>query len=73
VGGRPAAIGRLTPPTESTRVPDPATCVVADSLSLAVAWSRDQPELVGLVAAVEGARVLGRGNEQPDDRRHESP
>jgi hypothetical protein len=44
-----------TEPTESTRVPDPATDVAADSLYLAVAWSRDQPDLVGLVAPVEEA------------------
>jgi DNA-binding NtrC family response regulator len=54
--------------TQSTPLVEPAShASVKEVLHLVVAWSSDQPELVGHVAPVEAARVLGRGPLQPDD------
>src|SRR5262249_13573157 len=52
---------------ESTRPLDPARYAGTVAPHLVVAWSSEQPELIGHAMPVERACVLGRGGAQGDD------
>jgi hypothetical protein len=58
-----ADIGR----TESSQTPTLARASAPEVLHIVVAWSTEQPDLVGYAAPVEGTRLLGRGGAEPDD------
>jgi DNA-binding NtrC family response regulator len=47
--------------TESTQIRVPSTWNVNEGFHLVLAWSSEQPDLVGSVAQVRGVSVLGRG------------
>lgn len=53
--------------TASTEIRIPPPDVGAEHVHLAIAWSADQPELVGTTAPIAAPRLLGRGATAPDD------